>query len=94
MTAGLCLRRSSPPGRISIRCAEPGPLSAQHLPAAPFRADGVPKVGNGGGTEGIGDHMARVLERAARVSYAFVVMNYAAVAGLISFLRRDSIWRP
>ena len=51
-------------------------------------------MGNGGGTEGIGDHMARVLERAARVSYAFVVMNYAAVAGLISFVRRDSIWRP
>ena len=70
------------------------PAFCTTLPAAPFRADGVPKVGNGGGSEGIGDHMARVLERAARVSYAFVVMNYAAVAGLISFLRRDSIWRP
>ena len=37
--------------------------------------------------------MARVLERAARVSYAFVVMNIAAVAGLISLVRRDSLWR-
>jgi hypothetical protein len=37
--------------------------------------------------------MARVVERVARVSYAFVVMNYAAVAGLFSLVRRDSIWR-
>jgi hypothetical protein len=33
------------------------------------------------------------VERVARVSYAFVVMNYAAVAGLFSLVRRDSIWR-
>jgi hypothetical protein len=38
--------------------------------------------------------MVRVLQRAARVAYAFVVMNYAAVAGLISSLvRRDPLWR-
>jgi hypothetical protein len=50
-------------------------------------------VGNGAATQGIGGHMARVLERAARLSYAFVVMNYAAVAGLISLVRRDPLWR-
>jgi hypothetical protein len=38
--------------------------------------------------------MAKVLKRAARVSYAFVVMNYAAVAGLVSLVRRDPLWRP
>ena len=37
--------------------------------------------------------MVRILERAARVAYAFVAMNYAAVAGLISFIRRDPLWR-
>jgi hypothetical protein len=37
--------------------------------------------------------MVRVLQRAARVAYAFVVMNYAAVAGLISLVRRDPLWR-
>ena len=37
--------------------------------------------------------MARVVERIARVSYAFVVMNYAAVAGLFSLVRRDALWR-
>jgi hypothetical protein len=42
---------------------------------------------------GSGRHMARALKRAARVSYAFVAMNYAAVAGLISFVRRDPLWR-
>jgi hypothetical protein len=38
--------------------------------------------------------MARVLERAARLAYAFVVMNYAAIAGLISLIRRHPLWRP
>jgi hypothetical protein len=38
--------------------------------------------------------MGKILERLARVSYTFVVMNYAAVAGLFSLVRRDpSIWR-
>lgn len=37
--------------------------------------------------------MARVVEQFARVSYAFVVMNYAAVAGLFSLVRRDQTWR-
>jgi hypothetical protein len=37
--------------------------------------------------------MARVVERVARVSYAFVVMNFAAVAGLFSLVRRDPLWR-
>jgi hypothetical protein len=37
--------------------------------------------------------MARLVERVARVSYAFVVMNYAVVAGLFSLVRRDPLWR-
>jgi len=38
-------------------------------------------------------YMGKVLERLARVSYTFVVMNYAAVAGLFSLVRRDPLWR-
>jgi hypothetical protein len=39
-------------------------------------------------------YMGKALERLARVSYTFVVMNYAAVAGLFSLIRRDPlIWR-
>ena len=37
--------------------------------------------------------MARVLDRAARVAFAFVVMNYAAVAGLVAAVRRRRVWR-
>jgi hypothetical protein len=37
--------------------------------------------------------MGRMVERAARVSYTFVVMNYAAIAGLFSLVRRDPLWR-
>ena len=80
------------------------PFSNQHIarrrPAfcnrhsrRPLGCDRVPKVGNGRASQGIGVHMVRVLQRAARVAYAFVVMNYAAVAGLISLVRRDPLWR-
>ena len=37
--------------------------------------------------------MGKVLERVARVSYTFVVLNYAAIAGLFSFVRREPLWR-
>jgi hypothetical protein len=37
--------------------------------------------------------MGMVVERVARVSYAFVVMNFAAVAGLFRLVRRDPVWR-
>jgi len=37
--------------------------------------------------------MTRVIQRAARVSYAFVLMNYAAVAGFFSLVRRSPLWR-
>jgi hypothetical protein len=35
----------------------------------------------------------RLLERAARVALTFVVMNWAAVAGLFNAARRRSVWR-
>ena len=35
----------------------------------------------------------RLLERAARVALAFVVMNYAAVAGLVEAMRGRKVWR-
>ncbi len=35
----------------------------------------------------------RLLERAARVALAFVVMNYAAVAGLFQATRGRRAWR-
>jgi hypothetical protein len=33
------------------------------------------------------------LPRLARVAYAFVLMNYAAVAGLLAAITRRRIWR-
>jgi hypothetical protein len=33
------------------------------------------------------------LSRLARVAYAFVLMNYAAVAGLFAVVTRRRIWR-
>jgi hypothetical protein len=33
------------------------------------------------------------LERLARVAYTFVVMNYAAVAGLLALRRGKEIWK-
>ena len=37
--------------------------------------------------------MRRVVDRAARVAFAFVLMNVSAVAGLFSFVRRREVWR-
>ena len=35
----------------------------------------------------------RFVSRAARVAYTFVMMNYAAVAGLFAAARRRRVWR-
>lgn len=35
-----------------------------------------------------------VLDRAARVAYTFLVMNYSAVAGLFVLGRGRDVWRP
>lgn len=35
-----------------------------------------------------------VFERAARVAFTFVMMNYAAVAGLFALRRGREVWRP
>jgi hypothetical protein len=37
--------------------------------------------------------MGTLFTRLARVSYAFVLMNYAAVAGLFAALTRRRVWR-
>jgi hypothetical protein len=34
-----------------------------------------------------------MLARLARVSYMFLVMNYSAVAGLVSAVLRRKVWR-
>jgi hypothetical protein len=34
-----------------------------------------------------------MLDRAARVAFTFVMMNYAAVAGLVAALRGREVWR-
>ena len=34
-----------------------------------------------------------LVERAARVAFTFVVMNCAAVAGVVSALTRRKVWR-
>lgn len=35
----------------------------------------------------------RLLQRAARVAYTFLVMNYSAVAGLVAAVTRRKVWR-
>ena len=35
----------------------------------------------------------KLLDRAARVALTFVMMNYAAVAGLIQAMRGRRVWR-
>ena len=37
--------------------------------------------------------MTLMVRRLARVAYTFVLMNYAAVAGLVSLGRRRPLWR-
>ena len=37
--------------------------------------------------------MRDVVDRAARLAFAFVMMNFAAVAGLVRLLRRGQVWR-
>jgi hypothetical protein len=37
--------------------------------------------------------MRSLVDRAARVAFAFVMMNYAAVAGLVSLIGRRQVWR-
>jgi hypothetical protein len=37
--------------------------------------------------------MAQTLARAARIAFTFVMMNYAAVAGLIAAARGRQVWR-
>jgi len=37
--------------------------------------------------------MINLLNRVARVAYAFVLMNYAAVAALLSLSRQRALWR-
>ena len=37
--------------------------------------------------------MRRVVHRAARVAFAFVLMNSSAVAGLFKLVRRHVVWR-
>jgi hypothetical protein len=37
--------------------------------------------------------MRNAVDRAARVAFTFVMMNYAAVAGLVRLLARRQVWR-
>jgi len=37
--------------------------------------------------------MGRLIRRASRVAFTFVMMNYAAVAGLLALGRRQQLWR-
>jgi hypothetical protein len=37
--------------------------------------------------------MRRRIDRAARVAFTFVVMNAAAVMGLVKLLRQREVWR-
>ena len=37
--------------------------------------------------------MSTKVERAARVAYTFVMMNYAAVAGLFAICRGRQVWK-
>lgn len=37
--------------------------------------------------------MGQALSRLARIAYTFVMMNYAAVAGLVAAARGRKVWR-
>jgi hypothetical protein len=37
--------------------------------------------------------ISRVLGKAARIAFTFVMMNYAAVVGLFSMRHRRRVWR-
>ena len=37
--------------------------------------------------------LLKLLERAARVAFTFVVLNYSAVAGMVAALLRRKVWR-
>ena len=37
--------------------------------------------------------MRRLIDRAARVAFAFALMNYAAVAGLVMLVAGRRMWR-
>jgi hypothetical protein len=37
--------------------------------------------------------MRNLVDRAARLAFAFVMMNYAAVAGLVRLVGRGQVWR-
>jgi hypothetical protein len=37
--------------------------------------------------------MSRTIDRLARVAFAFVLLNYAAVAGLVSLGMKRPLWR-
>ena len=37
--------------------------------------------------------MSRMVTRAAKVAFTFVMMNYAAVAGLFAATRGRNVWR-
>jgi hypothetical protein len=34
-----------------------------------------------------------IFRKASRVAFTFVMMNYAAVAGLVALVRRDNLWK-
>jgi hypothetical protein len=37
--------------------------------------------------------MSRTIDRVARVAFAFVLLNYAAVAGLVALSLKRPLWR-
>jgi hypothetical protein len=37
--------------------------------------------------------MTRTIDRVARVAFAFVLLNYAAVAGLVALSLKRPLWR-
>ena len=37
--------------------------------------------------------MRHVIDRAARLAFTIVLMNYAAIAALAAFVRRRPLWR-
>jgi hypothetical protein len=37
--------------------------------------------------------MRKAVNRAARIAFAFVLMNVSAVAGLLKYVRQREVWR-
>jgi hypothetical protein len=86
-------------GRVALVCPDCGYIQRQ-IPERVLHGVGQPPAAlatlhgdRQTGVAAVQSGVSAAVERAARVAFAFVMMNYAAVAGLASLLSRRPLWR-